>query len=435
MVINAMKTLIKNVTALIRKGDGKYVTRVTDIRIDGDTIVSVSKSNASFVPDKMIDGTNKLAIPGLINAHTHAYMTCFRGLADDLPFSEWLFERIMPNEDRLTDEDAYEASLAGCLEMLKSGTTCYLDMHMFKGMSAKASIDTGIRCVLSRGLVGSGDDEAGTTRLAQAFDEMETFSSCPALSFALAPHAIYTTDADFLKKVASLAKKHSLPVHIHLSESVNEVEECRAKTGMTPVEYLDSLGFFENRVIAAHCANLTDNDIRILAERKVNVVLCVRSNMKLGNGIPSIKKLHDAGVNLCLGTDSAGSNNTLNLFAEIAAVSLISKGVERSPVCITAPQVLDMATYNAAQALGLDSGVIAKGKKADIALLDLESPAFVPANDLVSSLCYSANGSEVDTVIVGGNTVVENGRLLSMDEKEIIKRVSKIIPRLKERMK
>ena len=430
-----MKTLLKNVTALIRKGEGKYVTRLTDICIDGSKIVSVSKSNKSFSPDKVIDGTGKLAIPGFINAHTHAYMTCFRGLADDLPFNEWLFERIMPNEDRLTNEDAYDASLAGCLEMLKTGTTCYLDMHMFKGMSAKASLDTGIRCVLSRGLVGNGDDEAGSTRLAQAFGEMETFSSCPTLSFALAPHAIYTTDADFLKKVSALAKKHSLPVHIHLSESVNEVEECKAKTGMTPVEYLDSIGFFENKVIAAHCTNLTDNDIKILASRKVNVVLCVRSNMKLGNGIPPIKKLFDAGINLCVGTDSAASNNTLDLFSELAMVSLVSKGVERSPVCLTASQVLDMATYNAANALGIDSGVIAKGKNADIALLDLNAPAFVPANDIVSSLCYSANGSEVDTVIVGGEIVVENGRLVSMDEKEITYRVSKIIPRLKENAK
>ena len=427
--------MIKNVTALIRKGNGKYTTRVTDILIDGKKILSLSKSAPSFTADKVIDGSNKLAIPGLINAHTHAYMTCFRGLADDLPFNEWLFERIMPNEDRLTFEDAYDASLAGCLEMLKTGTTCYLDMHMFKGMSAKASLDTGIRCVLSRGLVGNGDDEAGRVRLAEAFGEMEEFSSCPTLSFALAPHAIYTTDAEFLKKVSSLAKKHSLPVHIHLSESVNEVEECKAKTGMTPTAYLDSLGFFENKVIAAHCANLTDDDIRILAERKVNVVLCVRSNMKLGNGIPPIKKLFDAGVNLCLGTDSAGSNNTLDLFAEIAAVSLVSKGVERSPVCITASQVLDMATYNAAKALGIESGVLAKGKNADIVLLDLSCPAFVPANDIVSSLCYSANGSEVTDVIIGGETVVENKKLVSMDEKEIIGRVSKIIPRLKERMK
>ena len=428
-----MDLLIKGAYALIRKGKGEYIAERADILIDGGRIAGIAPDLDNCTADVIIDGKDKFAIPGLINCHTHAYMTCLRGLADDLPFHEWLFEKVMPNEEKLTPDDAYYSSLLGCAEMLLSGTTAFLEMHMFKGMVARAALSAGIRCVLSRGLSGTLTSDGGMRRVDEAIAEMEEFGGEPLLSFAFGPHAIYTTDTDYLKYISLLARKKDIPVHIHLSESVKETEDCIEKYGRTPVEYLDSIGMFENRVIAAHCANVTDNDITILAERKVNVVLNIRSNMKLGNGVPPVGKMFDAGINLCLGTDSAASNNSLNMFNELASVSLISKGADRSSTRITASQALDMATFNASLALGLDSGELAVGKKADIVLLDLKRPSLTPRTDLVSSLCYSANGSEVDTVIVDGKIRVKGGRPLNIDMSALMNETEIITHKFKEK--
>ena len=428
-----MDLLIKNARVLQRSQKGEYSVCKNDVYINNGKIAAVGACADLSEPKKIIEGEGKLAIPGLINCHTHAYMTCLRGIADDLPFTEWLFDRIMPNEDKLTNEDAYYSSLLGCYEMLSSGTTAFLEMHMFPGAVARAAKRAGIRGVISRGLAGTLNDEdgGGNRRINESLNEMEEFSGQQLLSFAFAPHAIYTTDTDYLKYVSDLARKRDIPLHVHLSESVTEFDDCVLKYGCTPVEYLEKTGVFENRVIAAHCANVTDNDIRILADRRVNVVLNIRSNMKLGNGIPPVGKMFDAGVRLCLGTDSAASNNSLNLFNELAAVSLIPKGTERSSVRITASQALDMATLNGAAALGLDSGEITAGKNADIVLLDLNRSAFIPDNDLVSALCYSANGSETDTVIVGGRIVMENGKHVDLDICAIAERIREINNKLK----
>ncbi|MBQ6184148.1 MAG: amidohydrolase [Clostridia bacterium] len=427
-----MYILIKDVNALLRKGRGSYAVEKTNILISGGKIESIGENISVDSANTVIDGAGKLAMPGLINCHTHVYMTVLRSLADDLPFGEWLFGRVMPNEEKLTSDDAYYSSLYGCLEMLSSGTTAFMEMHMFEGAVARAATDAGMRCVLSRGLTGTMTDGGGKRRLDEATREMRDYAGNSLLSFAFGPHAVYTTDPEYLKHIGELARKHDILLNVHLSESVSEVNDCIAKYGCTPVEYLEKLGLFENRVIAAHCANVTDNDIKILADNKVNVALNIRSNMKLGNGIPPVAKLFDAGVNLCLGTDSAASNNSLNLFNELAAVTLITKGVERSPVKITAGEALDMATYNGASALGLGSGELAEGKNADIVLLDLCRPAFVPANDLVSSLAYSANGSEVDAVIVGGKIVIKDGIHISADMRGVAGRVCAITGKFEE---
>ncbi|MBO7548944.1 MAG: amidohydrolase [Clostridia bacterium] len=427
-----MDILIKNVTALLRRGKGDYYTDTVDIAVTDGKIESIGSGAGGRRANTVIDGGGKLAIPGLINCHTHVYMTALRSLADDLPFGEWLFGRVMPNEEKLTPEDAYYSSLYGCLEMLASGTTAFMEMHMFEGAVARAATDAGMRCVLSRGLSGTMTDGGGKRRLDEATREMRDYAGSELISFAFGPHAVYTTDPEYLKHIGELARKNDILLNVHLSESVTEVSDCIAKYGCTPVEYLEKLGIFENRVIAAHCANVTDNDIKILADNKVNVALNIRSNMKLGNGIPPVAKLFDAGVNLCLGTDSAASNNSLNLFNELAAVTLITKGVERSPVKITAGEALDMATFNGARALGLESGELAEGKNADIVLLDLWKPAFIPANDLVSSLAYCANGSEVDAVIVGGKIVIKDGRHINADMRGAASRVCAITEKFEE---
>lgn len=423
-----MNILIKNTTALLPDGE-KLKTEKTNICIEGSVISSVGSIPEGFTADKTVDGEKFLAIPGLINAHTHTYMSLFRNIADDLSFEDWLFGRINPLEDKLTDEDAYWGSMLSCAEMIKTGTTCFLDMHMFKNMSAKAADMIGMRAVLSRGLVGSDrHDEGGLRRLIEATDEIECYKDNDRLSFMLAPHAIYTCGTDYLSFIIEKAAEYELPLHTHLSETVNEVENCKKEHGVSPVEYLNSLGFFDIKTIAAHCVHLNDNDINILKNKSVNVVHNPRSNLKLGNGIAPVYELDKAGVNICMGTDSQASNNSLNLFGDMSAAALLQK--TGRPTAVGAQEVLKYATANGASALGLNTGAIEAGRKADIVLLDLENPEFYPRNDLLSALVYSANGTETDTVIIDGEIVLEHGRLTKADEEEIYAKAQEVIDRI-----
>ena len=239
-----MNILIKNPAALLPDGN-KLKVDFADIYIKGDTIEAVNEIPESFIADKVIDGSRFLTIPGLINCHSHAYMSVFRNLADDLSFEEWLFGSISPREDKLTDEDAYWGSMLTCAEMIKTGTTCYMDMHMFRNMSARAADRTGMRAVLTRGLVGSDrNDEGGIRRINDTLEEMKQWKNNSRMSFMLAPHAIYTCGDDYLRFCIEKAKEYDLPFHTHLSETVNEVENCKkAHNGMTPVEYLNDMGF------------------------------------------------------------------------------------------------------------------------------------------------------------------------------------------------
>ena len=419
-----MVTHIKNAISL----DGEPL----NIAIEDGIIVSVSKDALHGVADTVIDADGKLAIPGLINCHTHSYMSVFRNIADDVDFETWLFKSIMPLEDRLTNEDAYYGAMLSCIEMLKSGTVCFLDMHMFKGMTISAARDCGMRAVMSRGLVGSGDDEGGQRRIQETMDEKAEFESDGRFSFMLGPHAIYTCDEAYLRKVAALAKKEGMGIHIHVSETKNEFDSCVKEHGMTPVEYLDSLGIFDGKAIAAHCVYLTDNDIDILAKKGVYVAHNPKSNMKLGNGFAPIKKLLDAGAKVCLGTDSQGSNNCLNMFSEMNHMALIHKGTGTDPQAVSAKATFEAATRVGAEALGLNGGTLEVGKNGDVVLIDIERPQFYPTNNILSSLVYSANGSEVDTVIIGGKVVLENGKVVGIDEKEIYCKVNDIVNRLKK---
>lgn len=403
------------------------------IEIEGNKIINVGKSNTDFVADKVIDGKNKLAIPGLINCHTHSYMSVFRNIADDLSFNDWLFKNIIPREDKLSDNDAYWGAMLSCMEMIKTGTTCFLDMHMFKNMTAKAADECGMRAVMSRGLVGSDrNDEGGIRRINDTLEEMQTFKDNDRITFMFAPHAIYTCGEDYLHYVIEKAHEYNLPLHTHLSETAYEVSECQKEHNMSPVEYLDNMGFFDIKTVAAHCVHLSDNDIDILAKKNVSIAHNPKSNLKLGNGIAPIKKLIDKGANVCMGTDSQASNNCLNMFSEMNFASLIHKGANQDAEAVSAEQVLLMATVNGANALSLnDTGSIKSGNKADIVLLDTECPQLYPRNNLVSALCYSANGSEVDTVIIDGNIVLENKKFTLTDEEKVYFEINNIMNKIK----
>ena len=425
-----MLIVIRNALAVLPQGDADVIGRHT-IYINEDKIVGIDERPADFAEETahIIDGTDRLVIPGLVNAHTHTYMSMMRNCADDLSFMDWLFNRVDPIEGKLLPEDAYWGSLLGQIEMIRSGTTTFNDMQMHIHQTTKAVRESGMRAVICRGLVG-GDYDRNDIRLQQALEEMEEGRECSRLSFRLGPHAPYTCGPDYLRMVADVAKEKGLGIHIHLAESVTESENMRKDHDCTPIEYALSAGIFDVPTIAAHCVQLSEKDIKILADHNVSVVTNPASNMKLGNGFAPVPEMMEAGINVCLGTDGAASNNAQNMFREMGYLSMIHKGTHATPQCIGAPEVFRAATINGAKALGLNTGSIEKGKKADLAILRLDVPSMMPNNNLLAALCYSANGSEVDTVIIDGRIVMEGGELKTIDEERVYSEIRSMCSRL-----
>lgn len=426
-----MNIAIKNVLAVLPTNNGNEV-KTTSIYTNGDKIIAIGNMPNEFKADKTIDGNGFLAIPGLINAHTHSYMSFMRNVADDLSFMDWLFGRIDPIEQKMTDEDAYWGASLAILEMMKSGTTCFNDMQMNIGMTTKAVKESGMRAVISRGLVGSINDDDVMKRIDEAFKEKEAFKDCDRITFFLGPHAPYTCEEGYLKLVGETAKKNNMAIHMHLSESVSEIEGCQKDHGCSPIEYALNCGLFEQPFIAAHCVQVDDKDMDILKKYNVSVVTNPASNMKLGNGFAPVPKMLEKGINVCIGTDGAASNNSLNLFNEMNLLALIHKGNNKTPECISAQEIFNIATINGAKALTLDKeiGSLEVGKKADIVLMNTKTPSMWPLNNPLASLSYSANGSEVDTVIINGEITLEHGKCLTMDEEKIYYETSKIMDRI-----
>ncbi len=426
-----MGIVLKDILAILPGQDGDEVKK-TSIYIEGNRIAAVGEKPEGFLEEKIIDGRDRLAIPGLVNCHTHSYMAFMRNVADDLSFMDWLFGTIDPIEQQMTDEDTYWGACLAIIEMIKSGTTCFNDMQMNIHQTTRAVKESGMRAVISRGLIGSGMDEAGQMRLRQAYEERDAARDCDRLSFMLGPHAPYTCDEGFMQAVSGEAKKNNMRIHVHLSESVSETEQIREKYGCTPIEMADRNGLFDVPAIAAHCVQATDHDLDILKEKQVSVVTNPASNMKLGNGFAPVAKMLEKGINVCLGTDGAASNNSLNMFHELNLLALIHKGVNQTPQCVSAKEGFRIATINGAKALGLEQeiGSIEAGKKADLAILSLNTPSFTPRNNLMAGLSYSANGSEVETVIIDGKIVMEDRKLLTMDEELVYKKIDGIIARM-----
>ena len=415
--------LIKDAFALIDGKIDRHSIYITDDKISG-----IDKEPAGFAEDTLIDGGKFLVIPGLINAHTHSYMAPLRNIADDMPFMDWLFKGVQPVEDRMTGENAYYGAMLAIIEMIMCGTTTFNDMQMHIHQTTKAVKESGMRAVISRGLVGSAYDR-NDVRIKEALEEMEDGKDCDRLSFMLGPHAPYSCGPDYLRCVADIAKEKGLGIHIHLAESLTEIENLKKEHNCTAIEYAQKAGCIEVPAIAAHCVNVTDGDIEILKENNVSVVTNPASNMKLGNGFAPVPKFLDAGINVAIGTDGAASNNSLNLFHEISLLTLIHKGVSKDPVCIGAADAMKIATENGAKALGLEgvTGKIAKGYKADLALLNLDTPSMIPYNNMISSLAYSANGSEVDTVIIDGKIVMQDREIKTIDTEKVFYEAKKIV--------
>ncbi len=426
-----MGIVLKNILAVLPEGE-KDVVKETDIYIEGSRIAAIGQKPEGFIEEKVIDGKDRLAIPGLINCHTHSYMSFMRNVADDLSFMDWLFGSIDPIEQKMTDEDTYWGACLAIIEMMKSGTTCFNDMQMNIHQTTRAVKESGMRAVISRGLVGEGDNEAGQMRLSQAYEERDAAKDCDRLTFMLGPHAPYTCDDAYMRIISEEAKKNHMGIHVHLSESESEIQQIKEKYGCSPIEMADKNGLFDVPAIAAHCVQITESDMDILKEKNVSVVTNPASNMKLGNGFAPVPRMMKKGINVCLGTDGAASNNSLNLFHELSLLTLIHKGVNRTPQCVSAREGLRIATINGAKALGLEkeTGSLEVGKKADIAILDLNTPSLTPRNNLIAGLSYSANGSEVETVIIDGKVTMENRKVLTLDEELVYQKINEIIVRM-----
>lgn len=422
-----MNYLIKNGKVLVGSEEQGFGVIETDIYIKDGLIYTIGSSTPNDLYE-IVDAKNQLVMPGLINMHTHAYMSCLKNYADDVPFNEWLFNRIMPVEDRLSPEAAYWSSLLACVEMIKTGTTCFVDMHMFQSQSCKAATQAGMRAFIGRGLVGEDLYEDGKSRFVEALTEKNECNN-DLIKFVLSPHAIYSCSEKLLQQINEEAHKLGILKQIHLSESVFEVETTIKKYGKSPVEFLSDIGFLDSNTILAHCVKLSGKDIELIRNNNSSVVTNPASNAKLGNGVAPIVDLIDRGINVCLGTDSVASNNTLNMFREMGLLSLLHKAVHNNSTTLSSSTVLRTATVNSAKALGLNRkiGSIIEGAYADLVFVDLTSPSLFPNNNIVSSLCYSANGTEVSSVMINGKFVMKDRELTTIDVNRVYYEIEHII--------
>ena len=366
--------------------------------------------------DEIIDCKDKLIVPGFINSHGHIAMTLFRSYGDDLNLMDWLNLKIWPAEAKLKGEDVYWGTMLGIAEMIKSGTTTAADMYFFKEDVVRAVDESGFRASISRGLTGM----EGLIANQELFKNFHG-SADGRITVMLGPHAIYTCSLDLLKETVKVAEKLDCPIHIHVSESVSEVENCKKEHGKSPVEVLDSIGLFDVKTLAAHCVHVSDKDIEIMARKNVKVAHNPGSNMKLASGIAPVSKMLDANICVALATDGAASNNNLNMLKEIRLAALLHKVSSLDPLAIPAKTAIVMATKNGAEALNLQKlGELKEGYKADITIFDTSDVHWCPNHDLVSLLVYAGNSSDVDTVIINGKVVLRNKKLTTIDEERVI---------------
>ena len=413
ITMNKKEQIIENGAVVVKDG------RIADVGEFGEIL----KKYKEQIP--IYGNSHSALMPGFINTHTHAAMVLFRGIADDLPLKQWLNEHIWPREAKfLSEEFVYEGTLLACIEMLKTGTTTFNDMYFFTESIAKAAKDAGIRAVVGQGVLdfptpsGSGAKDY----LVKAEDFIKNFKSDDYIIPAVAPHAIYTCSRETLLSCKELALKYNVPMHIHLGETFQEVEESINRHGLRPVKYLDSIGFLEGKIIAAHCVWLNQEEIEIMAKHNVGVSHCIESNLKLSSGIAPVAKMIRKGVKVSMGTDGAASNNNLDLLEEISIAAKVQKGITADPTVLDVKTCMKMLTIWAAEGLGLENeiGSIEIGKKADMILMNLRKPHLQPIYDIYSTIIYSAKASDIEDVFVNGVPVILNGRAQFVDEDEII---------------
>ena len=403
------------------------------VAVAGDTIVAVGEHcalTARFPEARQLGLPHGLVMPGLVNTHTHAAMSCFRGLADDLPLMTWLTDYIFPAEAQLNEEIVYQSSLLSCAEMIRSGTTSFCDMYLFAPAVARATVEAGMRGWIGEVLYdfpspSYGELENGFALLEELFAQ---YRHHQLITITVDPHAVYTCSPELLARLKAVAERHDAAYVIHLSETKDEVASCVERYGLRPVEHLERLGLLDSRVVANHCVELSEEEIELLARRGVRVAHCPESNMKLASGVAPVVELLAGGVAVGLGTDGAASRNDVDLFGEMDTCAKVHKVHRLDPTVMGARTVLSMATTGGAAVLGASGeiGSLEPGKKADLIVLDLDQPHLTPLYNIPSHLVYAARGSDVCHSVINGQVVMQNRRLLTMDEEALLAQMNQL---------
>lgn len=421
---------------MVTQNKKREVLQNASILIENDSIKDIGQVSASA--DQEIDGTGKIVAPGLVNTHTHLSMTLFRGYADDMKLQDWLQKKIWPLESRLNGEDCYFGALLGSAEMIRSGTTTFVDMYFHMEDVARAVSKSGLRGYLSYGTIDLFDPvkSSAERQNVQKFHEYVKQLANPRVRFAVGPHAPYTCSEEMLHWAKEFAEKNNSILHIHVAETRREQADSHKQHGVRVVEYLEKIGALSKNMLAAHCVWLTKNEIKLLAEAQVKVAHCPVSNMKLASGgVAPLPEMFEAGIPVGLGTDGAASNNSLDMFETMKMCALLHKASRWDPTILAAQKVLDLATIEGAKALGADHeiGSIEVGKKADIILLDAKSPNLTPIHGketIVSNMVYSASSGNVDTTIVDGRVLMEGRTIKSLNMGEVCEKTEELASRL-----
>ncbi|WP_213583608.1 amidohydrolase [Paenibacillus sp. J2TS4] len=416
------ETVIINGSFITMDPEQPYIEGVMVIKGDRIDYIGPNMPKKAEEYAQVVDGRHKIYMPGLVNTHGHAAMTLLRGVGDDLALQVWLEEKMWPNEAKFTSEDVKWSTMLAVLEMLKGGTTCFVDMYDHMNEVALAVEQSGMRGCLTRGVIGLCSPEEQSAKLAEAMQFARDWhgKADGRITTMMAPHAAYTCPPEYIERIVAAAHELNLPLHTHMSETAAEVEQNVKQYGCRPPEHLAKLGVFSRPCLVAHGVHLTDEEITLLKEYDVRVSHNPGSNLKLASGVARVPEMLRAGIKVSLGTDGAASNNNLDMFEEMRLAALIHKGVSGDPVSIPAEQALRMGTVDGARSIWLDEvGVLKAGMKADFIALDADQPHLLPKSNYISHVVYSASAKDVTDVYVNGTQVVSGGQCLTLDEEKI----------------
>lgn len=430
-----MKTLFRNADILLFENGIYNVIKNAYLAVDGDRISYIGKDMPDGKFDTVKDMTGKLLMSGLYNCHNHCPMVLLRGVGSDLPLNEWLFNKVFPIEDKLTAEEIYAGTNLALLEMLACGTVSFSDMYFEPQVTAKAVAESGMKANLTRPVQSFDPNEEpkDSFRIAQSLELYDEWNKAEndriLIDFSI--HAEYTCTEKIARAYSEECNKRGGLMHIHLSETVKEHNECKEKYGKTPTQWFNDIGTFDSRAFAAHCVTLEDSDMEIILNKGVNVVHNPSSNMKLGSGFARVQKMLDMGINVALGTDGAASNNNLDMIEEMHLASIIHNGNMQDATVMNADTVIKMATLNGALLQGRnDCGDLKVGNKADIIAISLDKPHLRPVIDEKALVTYSAQSSDVCMTMVDGKILYENGEYTTLDKEKIYYDIEKAVKKL-----